>query len=85
MKDLQQGSRHTRRLGQMLADGKIDVNLLYRLPIDVTEKPVLLAVVAQRYPETANKLLPLAKKLNFTPHQNMLCLNKVLREAKPRR
>jgi tetratricopeptide (TPR) repeat protein len=84
LKELENGPRHTRQIGQMLAGQKpLNVDTVLRQPIDVKEKPVLLAVVAQRYPDSAGKLIPLAKKLNFAPEPTALCLRKMLGQTRP--
>jgi hypothetical protein len=70
---------HTRRLGEMLSGNRpLETDLVRRLPIDPEQKRVLLAVIAQRHPETANDLLPLARALDFQRDGTSLCLRKLL-------
>jgi tetratricopeptide (TPR) repeat protein len=67
------------QLGEVLAGrAKPDVARLRRLSIQPEQKRALLAVVARRYPETAKELLPLARKLDFSPDPFSLCLRKLL-------
>jgi hypothetical protein len=67
------------RLGEVLAGRqKPDAGRIRRLSIPPEQKRVLLVVVARRYPETAKELLPLARKLDFSPDPTSLCLRKVL-------
>jgi tetratricopeptide (TPR) repeat protein len=67
------------RLGEVLAGRqKPDAGRIRLLSIPPEQKRVLLVVVARRYPETAKELLPLARKLDFSPDPTSLCLRKVL-------
>jgi len=51
-----------------------------RVPIDPNAKRVLLAVLAQRYPDQSADLLALSRKLDFHHDAISLCLGKVLRK-----
>ena len=68
-----------RQVGDMLAGRKpLNVDRLIRLPVEPEQKRVLLVVFAQRHPETAAKLLPLARGLDFTQDVTSMCLRKVM-------
>jgi hypothetical protein len=75
LEELAHGDRYHRTLGKVLA-GTVPVK-----PVDVREllidpdaKRVLLRVVAQRFPDSAKDLLPLARKLDFHHDETSLCL-----------
>lgn len=77
--DLRQGDREEKLIGEILAGRKpLAVPSLQRLPIEPSNKRVLLAVLAQRYPGQAKELLTLAKKLNYHHDAVSLCLHKFL-------
>jgi len=77
---LNKGNATSRRLGKLIAGSTPPkASLLIRLPIEAEYKRVLFAAIAKRFPETANELLPLARKLDFEPDAISLCLDKVLK------
>jgi tetratricopeptide (TPR) repeat protein len=77
--ELQKGSRHERRFGEILSGKKpFDPRLALRLAIEPDKKRVLLAVAAQRHPQHAKELLELARRLNFQRDSMSLCLRKHL-------
>src|SRR5262249_18231921 len=77
--DLKKRGREEQLLGDILAGKKpFDARLMQRLHIEPASKRVLLAVVAQRYPDHAKELLALARRLNFQRDAISLCLEKVL-------
>lgn len=55
----------------------LDADVVRRLPLDPKSKRVLLVVVAQRFPDSAPHLLPLAKTLDYQRDATSLCLRKV--------
>jgi tetratricopeptide (TPR) repeat protein len=68
-----------RQMGRILSGRqKLDSNQVRRLPIEPEQKRVLVAVLARRYPDSAQNLLPLARKLDFAADLTSLCLRKVL-------
>jgi tetratricopeptide (TPR) repeat protein len=76
---LSKGRAPLRTLGEMLAGRRpIKEDQIRRLPIEVEQKRVLLAVVARRFPNSSKELLPLARKLDFSPDVTSLCLQKIL-------
>jgi tetratricopeptide (TPR) repeat protein len=77
--ELNKGARDERRFGELLSGQKqLTKGLAQKLPIQPTNKRVLLAVLAQRHPEQADELLKLAKRLNYQRDAVSLCLSKFL-------
>ncbi len=76
---LAKSDRHSVRLSKLLAAGEPpNADLVRRLPIDPRDKRVVLAAIARHYPEQAQGLLELARKLDFQRDEISLCLRKVL-------
>jgi hypothetical protein len=77
--DLKKRSRDERFVGEVLSGAKpLEPRVIKRLPIDPLSKRVLLALLAQRFPQHAGELLPLARRLNFQRDAIALCLRKFL-------
>jgi tetratricopeptide (TPR) repeat protein len=74
---LKKAGREEQVFGDVLA-GRVPpvMRLLQRLPVEPTSKRVLLAVLAQRYPDQAEEMQTLAKRLNFQRDAVSLCLRK---------
>jgi hypothetical protein len=76
---LAKGDRDTRRFSELLAGKQpCDVEAVRRLPHDVKEKRVLVALLARREPDKAKELVALAKRLNFQLDETALCLRQLL-------
>jgi tetratricopeptide (TPR) repeat protein len=79
--DLKNGDRYQKVFGDTLAGRAPQAGRLPRqLPIEPQSKRVLLAVLAQRYPDQALELLTLAKRLDFQRDAISLCLAKFLQQ-----
>ena len=77
LSDLKKGNRDQKQFAKLLAGTKpLTDRAAQRAPIDPSSKRVLLTVLAQRFPDHAKELLPLAKRLNFQRDAISLCLNK---------
>jgi tetratricopeptide (TPR) repeat protein len=77
--ELHKGGHDQKRFGDMLAADKApDARLVQRIPVDPPIKRVLLAVLAQRFPDQANEALTLARRLNYQHDAVSLCLARFL-------
>ena len=75
---LDKEDRYGREFSATLAGRRpLDVNRVKKLPIEPSNKRVLLLVVARRFPDRAKELLPLARKLDFVADATSLCLTKI--------
>jgi tetratricopeptide (TPR) repeat protein len=79
--ELSHGVREEKLCGDILAGRKpLSGNSPLKQPIDPDKKRILLAVLAQRYPDKAQPFLQLAKQLDYHHDATSLCLKKVLRK-----
>ena len=80
--DLNKGTQEERILAKLLSDKKpIASRFAQRAHLEPSQKRVLLAVLAQRYPAQAKEMLPLASKLNYQHDAISLCLRKFLEKS----
>jgi hypothetical protein len=79
--DLQKGGREQRLFGELLAGRKpLEGHAAQRVPLEPDSKRVLLAVLAQRYPDRAKDFLSLARRLDFQHDAISLCLRSFLQQ-----
>jgi tetratricopeptide (TPR) repeat protein len=79
--ELKKGGRDHRVFADVLEGRKLpDKRLPQRLPIEPTAKRVLLAVMAQRYPDQNEEMLNMARQLDFHHDAISLCLHKFLQK-----
>jgi hypothetical protein len=77
--ELSKGDREDKLLADVLAGRKPYTELSpQRLMIDPWKKRVWLVLLANRFPDHAEELLTLAKKLNYHHDAISLCLNEFL-------
>ena len=78
---LGKGDPDERVFGDILAGKRAPgARLPQRLPINPDNKRALLAVLAQRHPDLAGEILPLAKKLNYHHDAIALCLREYVQQ-----
>jgi hypothetical protein len=79
--ELNRHGREQKLMAQILAGRKpAGARPAQRLLIEPSNKRVLLAVLAQRYPEQAGDMLPLAQRLDFQHDAVSLCLRKFFKK-----
>jgi tetratricopeptide (TPR) repeat protein len=78
--DLKKDGREERQFAELLVSRKpFEIGPPQRMPIEPHKKRILLAVLAQRYPDKAKELFALAQQLDYQHDAISMCLSKYYR------